>query len=103
MFSELDPILHSQVRLAVMSLLISVKHAEFSFLLENTRTTKGNLSFQLSKLQEAGYIHIEKSFRGNYPLTTCRISEKGINAYKTYVDAIDHYFKAFKNHTNKPL
>jgi len=96
MFKELDPLLHSQVRLAIMSLLISVKEAEFSFLLENINTTKGNLSFQLSKLNEADYIKIVKSFKGKYPLTTCSITQKGINAYEKYVDAIDEYFKEFK-------
>ncbi|MGE5861328.1 MAG: transcriptional regulator, partial [Ignavibacteria bacterium] len=63
MFKDLDPLLHSQVRLAIMSLLISVKEAEFSFLLENINTTKGNLSFQLSKLNESDYIKIVKSFK----------------------------------------
>jgi DNA-binding transcriptional ArsR family regulator len=101
MFNDLDPILHSQVRLSIMSLLISVKSAEFSFLLENINTTKGNLSFQLTKLKEADYIEIKKSFRGNYPLTTCEITEKGINAYETYVNAIDEYFKEFKNNKNQ--
>jgi DNA-binding transcriptional ArsR family regulator len=74
MFKELDPILHSQVRLAIMSLLMNVKSAEFSFLLENINTTKGNLSFQLTKLKEAEYIEIKKSFKGNYPLTTCEVT-----------------------------
>jgi DNA-binding transcriptional ArsR family regulator len=96
MFKELDPLLHSQVRLAIMSLLISVKEAEFSFLLENINTTKGNLSFQLTKLNEADYIKIVKSFKGKYPLTTCSITQKGINAYEKYVNTIDEYFKEFK-------
>jgi DNA-binding transcriptional ArsR family regulator len=100
MYKDLDPVLHSQVRLAIMSLLISVKSAEFSFLLENIDTTKGNLSFQLTKLKEAEYIDIKKSFKGNYPLTTCEITEKGINAYETYVNAIDEYFKEFKKNKN---
>ena len=64
MYKDLDPLLHSQIRLAIMSLLISVKSAEFSFLLENINTTKGNLSFQLTKLEEAKYIKIIKSFKG---------------------------------------
>ena len=93
MFKNLDPLLHSQVRLAIMSILIRVSSAEFSFLLENIETTKGNLSFQLSKLKEAGYIQIKKSFRNNYPLTTVRITEKGITAYQEYVDSISDYFK----------
>ena len=100
MLKDLDTILHSQVRLAIMSLLISVKSAEFGFLLQNTGTTKGNLSFQLTKLKEAGYIDIQKSFKGNYPLTTCEITEKGIDAYESYVNSIEEYFKEFKNNKN---
>ena len=96
MFRDLDPVLHAQARLAIMSLLMQVKTAEFSFLLENIQTTKGNLSFQLTRLKEAGYIDIQKSFRGNYPLTTCMVSEKGIAAYEAYVHSIDDYFKEFK-------
>jgi DNA-binding transcriptional ArsR family regulator len=101
MFKDLDPVLHSQVRLAVMSILISVKTAEFSFLLEYIKTTKGNLSFQLTKLKEAEYIDIKKSFKGNYPLTTCEITEKGIIAYETYVNSIEDYFKQFRNTKNQ--
>ena len=100
MFKDLDPLLHSQVRLAIMSILISVKSAEFSFLLDNIKTTKGNLSFQLAKLKEAEYLGIKKSFKGNYPLTTCEIKEKGIEAYETYVNALDDYFKEFKASKN---
>lgn len=96
MFQELDPILHSQVRLAIMSILIGVEQAEFNYLLENIDTTKGNLSFQLTKLKNAGYIKIKKSFRNNYPLTTCKITETGTKAYEAYVDTISDYFKNFK-------
>ncbi len=98
MFKDLDPLLHSQVRLAIMSILIGVKSAEFGYLLEHINTTKGNLSFQISKLKNAGYIEVIKSFKGNYPLTTCSITEKGINAYEVYVNAIDDYFKQYKKH-----
>lgn len=93
MFRNLDPLLHSQVRLAIMSILVEVSSAEFSFFLENIETTKGNLSFQLGKLKDANYIQIKKSFRGNYPLTTVKITPKGIDAYEKYVDAISDYFK----------
>ena len=96
MFKDLDPLLHSQVRLAVMSILLSVKTAEFSFLLENINTTKGNLSFQLTKLKEAGYIKVKKSFRGSYPLTTCMITEKGHQAYEAYFNSMTEYFRDFK-------
>jgi len=96
MFKELDPLLHSQVRLAIMTLLISVKKAEFSYLLENIDTTKGNLSFQLSKLKQAEYITIEKLTKGNYPLTQCHITDKGIDAYEHYVHSIMEYFQKSK-------
>lgn len=97
MFKNLDPLLHSQVRLAIMSILINVKNAEFNYLLENIDTSKGNLSFQISKLKEAEYIEVIKSFKGNYPLTTCAITEKGIHAYEDYVNSIDEYFKHFRD------
>ncbi len=91
MFKELDPILHSQLRLAVVSLLIGVKEAEFTFIKEKTNATAGNLSVQLNKLKDAGYIDIFKQFKDNYPQTTCRINEKGINAFETYVNALKSY------------
>jgi DNA-binding MarR family transcriptional regulator len=93
MFKELDSLLHSQLRLAVMSILISVREAEFVFLKEKTGSTAGNLSVQLDKLQQAGYIDIEKSFRNKRPLTTCRITKKGIAAFESYVKAIQGYLK----------
>ena len=92
-FKELDPLLHSQLRLAVISLLVSVKEAEFTFLKEKTNATAGNLSVQLDKLSEAGYITIEKSFRGKKPLTRCRITRKGIKAFEDYVAALKGYIK----------
>ncbi len=79
MFKELDPILHSQLRLAVMSLLISVKEAEFTFLKEKTNATAGNLSVQVQKLKDAGYIEVSKQFKDNYTLTTCKITKAGVN------------------------
>jgi len=90
-FRELDPLLHSQLRLSIISLLISVKTAEFSYLVEKTGATRGNLSVQLKKLEDAGYILINKSFRGNYPLTTCRITPRGLDAFERYVDSLKDY------------
>jgi len=91
MFRELDPLLHSQLRLSIMSLLIGVKSATFTFLLEKTGATRGNISVQLKKLEEAGYIEIDKSFRDNYPLTTCKIKPKGVEAFEKYVDTLRDY------------
>ena len=91
MFKDLDPILHAQLRLAVMSLLISVKEAEFTFLKEKTNATAGNLSVQLNKLKDAGYIDIVKQFKNNYPQTTCTITQKGVDAFENYVKALQSY------------
>lgn len=91
MFKELDPILHSQLRLAVMSLLISVKEAEFTFLKEKTNATAGNLSVQIQKLKDAGYIEVTKQFKDNYPQTICKITSNGINAFEQYVKALKQY------------
>lgn len=91
MFKELDPILHSQLRLAVVSLLIGLEEAEFVYLKEKTNTSAGNLSLQLDKLKKAGYITITKGFKGNYPLTTCKITKEGIQAFEQYVNDIKQY------------
>jgi DNA-binding MarR family transcriptional regulator len=91
MFKDLDPLLHSQLRLAVMSLLMSVESAEFTFIKEKTNSTAGNLSVQLDKLSEAGYIAVEKSFRGKKPLTTCKITKKGLQAFEEYVTTLKLY------------
>lgn len=91
MFKELDPLLHNQLRLSIMSLLMNVETAEFSFLLEQTKATKGNISVQISKLKDAGYIEVVKTFRKNYPLTTCNITSAGIEAFENYVKAISGY------------
>ena len=91
MFNDLDPILSSQVRLAVISILMRVKSADFLYLKENTETTQGNLSHQLKKLKEADYIDIVKSFKNNYPHTTCKITAKGRASFEKYVEDIKGY------------
>src|SRR5450432_3577141 len=91
MFKDLDPILHSQLRLAVISLLISVKEAEFTFLKEKTNSTAGNLSVQINKLKEAGYIDVIKQFKENYPQTICKITPAGLLAFEEYVKVLNSY------------
>ena len=91
MFKDLDPILHSQLRLAVMSLLISVKEAEFTYLKEQTSATAGNLSVQIQKLKDAGYIDVLKQFKDNYPQTICKVTEEGIMAFEKYVEDLKGY------------
>lgn len=90
---DLDPLLHSQLRLAVISILTSVAEADFTYLKKQTESTSGNLSIQLDKLSAAGYIEIEKGFLGKKPRTVCRITEKGRQAFDDYVDAIKTYLK----------
>jgi len=91
MFEELDPLLHSQLRLAVMSILISVEEADFVFLKEQTGATSGNLSVQIEKLKEAEYINIVKTFKGKMPRTICSITQKGISAFEVYTQALQGY------------
>ncbi len=91
MFKELDPLLHSELRLAVMSILLGVESADFVYLREQTEATAGNLSVQLDKLAKAGYIVIEKSFRGKMPHTVCRITDAGRDAFAAYVEALRSY------------
>ena len=91
MFKDLDPILHSQLRLAVVSLLIGVKEAEFTFLKEKTNATAGNLSVQIQKLKDAGYIDIVKQFKNNYPQTICKITQQGVKAFEEYVKILQTY------------
>jgi DNA-binding MarR family transcriptional regulator len=90
-FRELDPLLHSQLRLSIVSLLMVVRSAEFRYILEKTGATRGNISVQLKNLEEAGYIEIQKTFRNNYPLTTCKITTKGRDAFEKYVNDLQDY------------
>ncbi|MEO9870024.1 winged helix-turn-helix domain-containing protein [Ekhidna sp.] len=92
-FVQLDPLLHSQLRLATMSLLIGVDSAEFVFIKEKTGATAGNLSVQLDKLSSAGYISVVKSFRGKKPVTTCSITKVGIKAFENYVNSLKKYIE----------
>lgn len=93
MFEKLDPLLHSELRLAVMSLLLSVEEADFVYIKQQTGATSGNLSIQIDKLQQAGYIDVTKSFEGKRPKTTCKITSQGIKAFEKYVEALKSYIK----------
>ncbi len=90
---ELNPLLHSQLRLAVMSILMSVEEADFVYLKEKTESTAGNLSVQIDKLSSAGYIAVEKGLAGNRPRTVCSITKEGVAAFEEYVDALKSYLK----------
>ena len=90
-FNDLDPILHSQLRLAVISLLISTEVAEFTYIREQTGATAGNLSIQITKLKDAGYIEVTKKFRNNYPQTLCNITPLGKEKFAVYVNSLKDY------------
>ena len=86
---ELDPLIHAPVRLAVMSLLVTVDGASFAFLKESTKATDGNLSTHLAKLEKGGYVTIKKTFKGKKPHTSCAVTKKGRNAFVRYLDSLE--------------
>ncbi|MCF0166407.1 MAG: transcriptional regulator [Bacteroidales bacterium] len=90
---ELNPLLHSQLRLAVMSILMGVEEADFVYLKEKTESTAGNLSVQIDKLTQAGYIEVERGFSGKRTRTTCRITSTGKEAFEEYITALKTYIK----------
>lgn len=99
MFKKLDPLLHSELRLAVMSVLVNCEEADFVYLREATGATAGNLSVQIDKLSTAGYLGVEKHFLGKKPHTVCRITPAGFKAFEDYIDALKSYFnKKTSNH-----
>jgi DNA-binding transcriptional ArsR family regulator len=100
-FKELNPLLHSPLRLAIISLLIGVKEADFKYIKDATEATAGNLSVQITKLKEAGYIEVEKKFQNNYPLTICKITKQGLNSFESYVQAIQGYIAPETEQTNE--
>ncbi len=93
MLKELNPLLHSQLRLAIMSILMNCEEASFVYIKEQTQATAGNLSVQLDKLVSAGYITVEKKFQGKKPLTLCSVTDVGKNAFEEYVNALRDYLK----------
>ena len=92
-YTPLDPLLHSQLRLAIVSLLVGVESAEFGYIKDETEATQGNLSVQIKKLSEAGYVNVKKAFKNNYPNTTITLTAKGRQAFEDYVEAISAYLK----------
>ena len=93
MFKSLNPILHSELRLGIMSLLISIQEADFVYIMEQTKATGGNLGAQIVKLQKTGYLEVIKSFKANRPCTTCKITPKGVEAFDEYIEALKTYIQ----------
>jgi DNA-binding MarR family transcriptional regulator len=96
MYQELDPILHSQLRLAIISMLMSNEEVDFNYIKEGTQATSGNISVQIKKLEEAGYVKVMKSFKNNYQNTSLKITAKGIKAFEGYVENLKQYLKTKK-------
>jgi DNA-binding transcriptional ArsR family regulator len=96
LFKDLDPMLHSQLRLAIISLLMREKEADFLVLKERTEATAGNLSVQINKLKEAGYIDVVKDYKDNYPHTICKINSAGSRAFESYVKSLQSYLTVKK-------
>ena len=96
MLNDLDPILHSQLRLSIVSILMTVDEANFTFIQETTKAAAGNISIQIKKLQEAEYVKVKKTFKNNYPNTTIAITSKGIKAFEDYVSNLKKYINPKK-------
>lgn len=96
MYNELDPLLHSQLRLTIISMLVASDKVEFTHIKEETQATAGNISVQIKKLQEAGYIKVEKTYKNNYPNTMLSITKKGLAAFETYVENLKKYINPGK-------
>ncbi len=88
-FAQLDPVIHSRIRLAILSILISVKDADFNYLKQTIGTTDGNLSTHLTKLEEKYYIKVAKGYKGKKPHTSCSLTSKGKQAFSKYLEAMD--------------
>jgi DNA-binding MarR family transcriptional regulator len=91
MYNDLDPLIHSQLRLTIISILVASGKAEFTYLKEETNAAAGNISIQIKKLQDAGYVKVEKTFKNNYPSTMISITKKGIEAFESYVNNLKKY------------
>ena len=95
MFKPLDPLLHSELRLAIMSILVSSAEVDFRYLKEQTNATSGNLSVQIDKLNAAGYIEVTKTFKGKMPCTLCKITQKDLDAFEDYVKTLQDYLRLY--------
>ena len=96
MYNELDPLLHSQLRLAIISMLVASEKVEFTYIQSETKAAAGNISIQIKKLEDAGYIKVEKSFKNNYPNTMLSITDKGVKAFESYVNSLKKYINPKK-------
>ncbi len=92
-YQQLDDIIHSRIRLAIMSVLVSVDEAEFTFLRDKVNATDGNLSTHLKKLEDAGYVAVNKSFINRKPLSRYLLTQKGRKAFEIYIEKLEKMIK----------
>jgi DNA-binding MarR family transcriptional regulator len=92
-YQQLDDIIHSRIRLAVIAVLVAVDEAEFVFLKNKVNATDGNLSTHLKKLEESGYIAVSKSFEKRKPVSRYMLTQKGKNAFKIYIERLEKLIK----------
>lgn len=98
---DLDPLIHAPIRLAVMSLLLTVKEADFSFIRDSVGTSDGNLSTHLSRLEKSGYISVRKTFQGKRPRTFCSLTDTGRTHFLRYLDRLEEIVKGQKQERKK--
>ena len=91
-FNEVDRVIHEPARLMLVSILSPIEEADFTFLLNQTGMSKGNLSTHLTKLEEAGYVDMIKGFRGKIPQTTAKLTRKGRHAFENYRRTMKRFF-----------
>lgn len=91
---DLDRLIHEPARLVIVSILSAVESADFVYLQRETGLTPGNLSSHLSRLESAGYVELEKGYRGKVPLTTCRLTERGRSAFSEYRSRLEQVLAA---------
>lgn len=93
-YQQLDDVIHSRIRLATMAILAAVDDAEFTFLRERVQATDGNLGTHLKKLEDAGYVEVEKTFVDRKPVSRYRLTTTGRRAFREYVARIDRLLRA---------
>src|SRR5579872_1462420 len=92
-YQQIDDVIHSRIRLAIMAVLMAVDEAEFIYLREKVGATDGNLSVHLKKLEEAKYIAVKKSFADRKPITHYKLTSAGRKAFEAYIDNLEKLIK----------
>ncbi len=92
-YQQIDDLIHSRIRLAIISVLITVEEANFNFIKKQINATDGNLSVHLRKLEDAGYISVKKEFENRKPVSKYKITRKGKKAFQAYIEKLEQLIK----------